>query len=88
MKKLTVILVLLLAAMATGQGQIRFSSDFESGAVGEIVHLDSATFVMMQEDTVSLHSFVVKGAYDPKNPIDTALPPSPRCASSDIPSCL
>ena len=78
MKKLTVILTLLLAAMVTAQGQIRFSSDFESGAIGEVIHLDSATFVMMQEDTVSLHSFVVKGAYDPKNPIDTTLPPSPR----------
>ncbi len=78
MKKLTVILALLLAAMATAQGQIRFNSDFESGAIGEVIHLDSTTFVMMQEDTVSLHSFVIKGSYDPKNPVDTALAPSPR----------
>lgn len=78
MKRYLLTLLLLAAAVITGSGQIRFSADFESGAVGEVVHLDSATFVMMQEDTVSLHSFVVKGSFDPKNPIDTSLASSPR----------
>ena len=78
MKKLLLTLALLAMAVVTGSGQIRFSADFESGAIGEVVHLDSATFVMMQEDTVSLHSFVVRGSFDPQNPIDTALASSPR----------
>lgn len=78
MKKQIILLIVLLISSLSSFGQIRFNSDFESGAVGEVIHLDSATFVMMQEDTVSLHSFVIKGSLDPKNPIDTALAPSPR----------
>lgn len=78
MKKIFLTISLMLLALASSNGQIRFNSDFESGAVGEIIHLDSTTFIMMKDDTVSLHSFTVKGSYDPKNPVDTALPPSPR----------
>ena len=78
MKKLYLSFILLLLAAVSCFAQIKFSSDFESGAIGEVIHLDSAMFVMMQEDTVSMHSFVVKGSYDPKNPVDTASAPSPR----------
>ena len=78
MKKLSSILFVLVLTAISCFGQIRFEADFESGAIGEVTQLDSTTFVMMKGDTVSLHSFVVKGSYDPKNPIDTALAPSPR----------
>lgn len=78
MKKLSSILFILVLTAISCFGQIRFEADFESGAIGEVTQLDSTTFVMMKGDTVSLHSFVVKGSYDPKNPIDTALAPSPR----------
>lgn len=78
MRKLILSITLLLVALFVGNGQIRFSSDFESGAMGEVTPLDSATFVMMKGDTVSIHSFNITGSFDPVNPIDTALAPSPR----------
>lgn len=78
MRKLILTISLLFAIQTALSAQIRFCSDFESGAIGEVTHLDSATFVMMKGDTVSMHSFTITGSYDPKNPVDTALAPSPR----------
>lgn len=78
MKKLFLTVSLLTFALYAMSGQIRFHSDFESGAIGEVTHLDSTTFIMMKGDTVSIHSFNITGSYDPVNPVDTALAPSPR----------
>jgi len=57
-------------------GQVTFSASFESGSVGEVTLIDSATFVVSPSDTVQHLSYLVRGHFDPLNPVDTALRPS------------
>lgn len=78
MKRTILSILILVCGLITTTAQIRFNSDFESGAIGEISVLDSVLFVMKQQDTIAMHSYVVKGSYDPANPVDTALAASPR----------
>jgi len=65
---------LLLSASATAQ--VRFDADFESGSLGTVQMLDSTRFIVAPGDTVTQLSYLVKGRFDPLNPIDTALEPS------------
>lgn len=58
--------------------QIRFSSGFESGSLGEVKLIDSVLFSKRAGDTTLHISYQVNSRFDPFNPIDTALRPSAR----------
>ena len=62
MKRTILSILILVCGLITTTAQIRFNSDFESGAIGEISVLDSVLFVMKQQDTIAMHSYVVKGS--------------------------
>ena len=57
----------------TASAQVRFSADFEQGALGEVIMVDSVDFVVAPGDTTQCLSYVVKGHFDPINPVDTSL---------------
>lgn len=58
--------------------QVRFSSDFESGSMGEVKLIDSVWIKTSPMDSMLTLSYEVYSRFDPLNPIDTSLEPSSR----------
>ncbi|MDR1197649.1 MAG: hypothetical protein LBK94_01370 [Prevotellaceae bacterium] len=75
--KITFFTVALLLGM-TINAQVKFDAEFESGSVGEITQIDSVYVRVSENDSILHLSYIIESRFDPKNPVDTALPPSAR----------
>lgn len=73
MRKLIIASVLTVAICFTCNAQVIFDSNFESGSLGGTVLIDSMNFCVSPGDTVQHLSYLIKGSFDPVNPIDTTL---------------
>lgn len=74
MKKMLTLLLTALAAFGpAARAQVRFDADFEGGSLGLVQCLDSATLIVAPGDTATHLSFLVRGRFDPDNPVDTDL---------------
>lgn len=58
--------------------QVRFSSTFESGSMGEVKRIDSTWTKISANDSILTLSYDVSSRFDPLNPVDTTLRPSAR----------
>ncbi|MFA6334772.1 MAG: M14 family zinc carboxypeptidase [Bacteroidales bacterium] len=58
--------------------QVRFSSAFESGSLGEVKLIDSNWISVSSKDSILVLSYDISSRFDPLNPVDTSLPPSAR----------
>ncbi len=58
--------------------QVRFSSDFESGSLGNVKRIDSSWISISPRDSIMALSYDIYSRFDPKNPVDTTLEPSAR----------
>lgn len=58
--------------------QVRFSSSFESGSLGEVKMVDSTWISISSNDSILSLSYDVFSRFDPLNPVDTSLAPSSR----------
>lgn len=72
----SILLISCLSGPAPATAQVRFDANFESGSLGPVEQLDSVRVVVAPGDTVTHLSFLVRGYFDPENPIDTSLEPS------------
>ncbi len=72
MKRFVLFFSLLFTVAAYGQNgmPVTFHTDFESGRVGEVTLIDSVFFAKRIGDTTTILSYLVKGSFDPENPID------------------
>ena len=74
MKRLVLPLILSLAlCLPAARAQVRFDAQFEAGALGTVELIDSTSVIVAPGDTVPHLSFVVRGHFDPDNPVDTGL---------------
>ncbi len=60
---------------ATG---VHFDADFESGSLGPVELLDKARLKVSPKNEVTHLSYLVRGHFDPDNPVDTSLAASPN----------
>lgn len=58
--------------------QVRFSSSFESGSLGEVRQIDSNWISISSKDSILSLSYDLFSRFDPLNPVDTSLEPSAR----------
>jgi hypothetical protein len=72
------VLIITLFLSLTVSAQVKFDTDFESGSVGKIIQIDSVYIRTSEKDSTLHLSYIVESRFDPKNPVDTALPPSAR----------
>ncbi len=72
--------VLLLGILCSSFlfSQVRFSSGFESGSMGEVRSVDSTCTLISAQDSILTLSYDLFSRFDPLNPVDTALSPSAR----------
>jgi len=72
--------MLLLGLFSSGFlfSQVRFSSGFESGSLGEVKLIDSSWIKTTPTDSMLTLSYEVFSRFDPLNPVDTSLSPSGR----------
>jgi len=72
--------LLLLSLFCSGFlfSQVRFSSDFESGSLGEVKLIDSVWVRTTPTDSMLTLSYELFSRFDPLNPVDTSLEPSAR----------
>jgi len=72
--------LLLLSILSSGFlfSQVRFSSTFESGSLGEVRRIDSTWTRISDIDSILTLSYNLSSRFDPLNPVDTALKPSAR----------
>lgn len=77
--KTCVLFILLTFSVCNLQAQpVKFSADFEAGALGSYELVDSVWFKRSAEDSTLLLSYNIYSRFDPENPLDTTLPPSAR----------
>lgn len=72
--------LLLLSILSSGFlfSQVRFSSSFESGSMGEVRRIDSTWTKISDKDSILTLSYDLSSRFDPLNPVDTTLKPSAR----------
>lgn len=58
--------------------QVKFSSNFESGSLGDVKLIDSTWISISSKDSILTLSYDVFSRFDPLNPVDTSLSPSAR----------
>lgn len=74
------LLTLLLAITGSSFlfAQVRISSDFDTGSIGEYSLIDSVWVKRGINDSILTLSYEIHSRFDPVNPVDTALRPSAR----------
>lgn len=79
MKKfLTLTLLLLTTCSGFLLSQVRFSTDFDSGSIGNFKLIDSVWVKRNASDSILTLSYLIESRFDPLNPVDTSLKPSAR----------
>lgn len=78
LKPYALLSLLIFSICGLNAQPVRFSADFEAGALGSYELIDSVWFKRSAEDSTLMLSYNIYSRFDPKNPIDTALPPSGR----------
>lgn len=76
--KKSLLLLLIITGSSFLVGQVRFSTDFDSGSMGSYQMLDSIWIKRGANDSILAMTFEVHSRFDPLNPVDTALRPSAR----------
>lgn len=74
------ILTLLLVATSSSflYPQVKVSTSFETGSIGNSALIDSVVIRKGKDDSLSILSFLIESRFDPINPVDSALRPSAR----------
>jgi len=77
--KITILFVLLNICLCRLSAQpVKFSADFEAGALGGYELIDSCWFKRSTNDSTLMLSYNIFSRLDPSNPIDVSLSPSGR----------
>ncbi len=71
-------LLLLICSSSFLFTQVKFSTNFDSGSIGNYRMIDSVWVKRTGGDSVLTLSFEVESRFDPLNPVDTTLRPSAR----------
>jgi len=78
MQRIIIIFLLLTVAFSGSKAQVTFSTDFESGSLGDYQLVDSTWLKVSDKDSILCLSYLITSKSDPINPIDTDLEPSAR----------
>ena len=71
------LLLFLIATSFSLHAQIKVSTDFESGSLGDYQVLDSLSIATSSETTMPIYSLLLTSRTDPENPVDTSVRASP-----------
>ena len=78
MHRIIFFFLLLTIAFSGSKAQVRFSTDFESGSLGNYELVDSIWLNTSDKDSILCLSYLITSQSDPINPVDTDLSPSAR----------
>lgn len=77
-KRAILLSALLLFFVSNSHSQVIFSTDFDSGSIGDVKLIDSNWVKRSESDSILTLSYQIESRFDPINPIDTTLKPSAR----------
>lgn len=78
LKNYAVLLAFTLSCVSLTAQPIKFSADFEAGALDSYELIDSVWFKRSADDSTLMLSYNIYSRFDPENPTDVTLPPSGR----------